>query len=234
MGLELVFRTQKILRLYDRYIDKYFAISDFMKEWLVRGGYDENKIEVIYNFADVDFTPVRKKDSYFLYAGRIEDYKGVGTLIKAIRKYPSTVLKIAGTGTADLQFRKMAKNMKNVEFLSFVDTNQLNDLFSKARAVVVPSIWNEPFGLVAIEAMAKGAPVIVSDSGALPEIVEDYVSGRIFSSGNAAELSKILGEFIGDEKYSRSIGEAAQKRAKEIGNQSKHLKKVIDAYSELI
>ncbi len=233
-GLEIVNRIQKFFGFYNNNIDRYFAISNFMKDYLIRGGYDQEKIKVIYNFADLKFKKPRKKTKDIVFVGRVEDYKGIGTLIEAMADYPGIPLKIAGTGGGEMQFRKMAKDMDNVEFLGFVSGEDLEELLETARVVVIPSIWNEPFGLVAVEAMSKGTAVIVSDAGALPEIVEDHVSGRVFIAGDSRDLSRVLCDFIKSEEYARSIGDASYKRAKEISDPQKHLKKIMQEYADVI
>ncbi|MFA6522648.1 MAG: glycosyltransferase family 4 protein [Patescibacteria group bacterium] len=234
-GLELVVRLQRVLGMYDRYIDRYIAVSNYMKKSLVAAGYPKEKIEVLYNFADVAFRPARKKiNKNIVFVGSLENNKGVATLIEAIRSFKDAKLFIAGTGSDEKELRERAQGMKQVKFLGFVAGTELEDLVASSRVAVVPSIWNEPFGLVAVEAMALGTPVIVSDRGGLPEIVESGISGEIFKAGNVESLRKALSNVLEDDDYAGDLAKDAYKRAKEIADPQKHLKAVMGIYKELM
>ncbi|MCR4312319.1 MAG: glycosyltransferase, partial [Candidatus Uhrbacteria bacterium] len=103
-------------------------------------------------------------------------------------------------------------------------------LMRRAAVVVVPSMWYEPFGLVAVEAMAQSTPVIVSDRGGLPEIVQDGVSGLVFKAGDAKDLQKKLGSLLGDAPRRQTMGKAARERAWKVSNPQDHLANILDLY----
>jgi glycosyltransferase involved in cell wall biosynthesis len=88
-------------------------------------------------------------------------------------------LKIVGDGPlADLVSQACSRH-SSIEWLGRQAPTEVRELMGQARAVLVPSVWYEPFGLVAIEAFAKGTPVIATDRGALPEIVEPGRTGLV-------------------------------------------------------
>lgn len=234
LALELIYAWHRLRRAYDDYIQTYIAPSEFVADVLVHNGFSQEKIRVVPHPAPKD-CPSRKTardQGYVLYVGRLETYKGVQTLIEAMRRHPHATLKIAGSGSAEKEFRALASRMENVEFLGFVRGQNLQELMRKARVVVVPSIWHEVFGLVVTEAMSCEVPVIVSDAGALPELVEDQVSGRIFPAGDAEALSRVLSEFLTDEAFARSIGEAGRERVWQISDPKEHLMRIMDIYAE--
>jgi glycosyltransferase involved in cell wall biosynthesis len=124
-------------------------------------------------------------DSYFLYVGRIIEPKGVHLAIEAAKRAGAN-LKIAGKRYDDDYFeREVAPHLGSVcgnagagiEYLGFKRGEELETLMGGAQALIMPSQFDEPFGMTAIEAMALGTPVIASRNGALPEIVEDGKSG---------------------------------------------------------
>lgn len=130
--------------------------------------------------------------NYFVYIGRIIEPKGVHLAIKALRRYnkltqSSAVLKIAGKHYAghkkDSYWKECIEpqlDKGDIEYVGFIKTaKQKNKLLGNAQALIIPSIFEEPFGLVMIEALACGTPVIGLDSGAIPEVIEDGVSGYI-------------------------------------------------------
>ena len=137
------------------------------------------------------FTPDFNAGSYFLYFGRLVRDKGVQTLIAASAN-AGTKLKIAGTGPADTEFRRLAEKLDaDVEFLGFRSGQALHKLIADARAVVLPSEWYENSPVSLLEAYALGKPVIGADIGGIPEMITAE-TGWLFTSGNTAELAQCL------------------------------------------
>lgn len=233
-ALSFIQRLQFHLNLYDRYINHYFVSSNFMQDLMIENGFKKDKISIERLFLEDMPINAQQDEGYILCVGRLEKYKGVHTLIEVMKDYPNANLKIAGTGEYESELRSLAKGMKNVEFLGFVSGAALWNLMAKARVAVVPSIWYEPFGLVAMEAMSQATPVITSDRGGLAEIVEEGISGTHFKAGNVDHLSSVLKEFIHDPSHAASMGEAARVRANQISNPHKHVERIIDRYKRLI
>lgn len=219
---------------YDKNINRYLAVSKYMKSAMVERGFPKEKIQVLYNFVDPECVPRKKRTSGVFFLGRLEDYKGVQTLIKAMKQLPDIYLRIAGSGSYERILRKQSKGMKNIKFLGHLNKKEIGEEFASVRAAVFPSLLNEPFGLSAVEAMACSVPVIVSNRGGLAEVVEDGISGRIFEAGNVDDLVGTLKDFLHSEPYANSMGEAAAIRADNIANPQEHLEKVLKVYKELI
>ncbi|HWC31865.1 MAG TPA: glycosyltransferase [Actinomycetota bacterium] len=151
-----------------------------------------------------------------VFAGRLEYEKGVQTLIDAVpivdRAAPGVRVVVAGAGSyrAELERRVRALRLgRRVRFEGFVDERRLRRLYQAADAVVVPSLY-EPFGLVAVEAMACRTPVVASDTGGLREVVDHGVTGLRFARGNGRSLAAALRRVLTDpELASRLTDEAA-------------------------
>jgi glycosyltransferase involved in cell wall biosynthesis len=128
---------------------------------------------VIPHFVDPDeFEPCYEPENYFLYIGRLTPEKGVQIAIDASSKLDAKLL-LAGQGQLD-KFRLTP----NAEWIGFIeDAKVRNDLLRKARAIFVPTQIPEAFGMVVIEALMSGVPVITSDWGAFPETVQHGVTG---------------------------------------------------------
>lgn len=237
-ALASIFAFQRTWKMYERYVDLFLPCSNFVRDALVAVGYPAERIVVANLFAEPfmvdDAYPAERRGDYVLFAGRLESYKGPQTLIEAMKGLPDIKLKIAGTGPEEAKLREMAKGMKNVEFLGFVASSNLWDLMRHAACVVVPSIWYEPFGLVAVEAMAQSTPIIVSDRGGLAEIVEEGISGLHFQAGDAKDLRKKLTDLLENRGRLEAMGKAARNRAWEISNPQAHLAKILELYSKLI
>jgi glycosyltransferase involved in cell wall biosynthesis len=134
--------------------------------------------------------PESVKPSYFAFLGRIAPEKGVDRAIR-IAQHCGVPLKIAAkVDNVDRkyfeeQIRPMMKTA-NVEYIGEIDDTQKSEFLSGAIALLVPIDWPEPFGLVMIEAMACGTPVIAFNRGSVPEVIEDGLTGFIVEDVNGA------------------------------------------------
>ncbi len=154
------------------------------------------------------------------YCGRLEWEKGVHTLIDAVprlrRRFPSLRVVIAGHGgtSRDLEDQARARRVSSVvDFAGWLPERELHALMAAADALVVPSIY-EPFGLVALEGAALGAPLVVARSGGLVEFVEDGVSGRTFATGDPADLARAVTECLDEPGLSRAWADEARRRVR--------------------
>jgi glycosyltransferase involved in cell wall biosynthesis len=117
---------------------------------------------------------------FFLLVGRMEKSKGFQQAIQVFQRYRDADLLIVGTGQYEQELRAMASGYEHIRLLGQLPYAQLIALYRKAVAVIVPSIWFEPFGLIVIEAFAQQTPVIVNNAGALPELVEESRGGLVY------------------------------------------------------
>jgi glycogen(starch) synthase len=135
-----------------------------------------------------------------VYTGRLEWEKGVHTLIDALyelRREPWTAV-IAGRGSKEPDLRGEVRRRRlgrRIHFAGWLPELEVRQLVAAADTVVVPSIY-EPFGIVALEAAAAGAPLVVAASGGLAEVVEDPVTGRSFEPGDARSLAAAVRDTI--------------------------------------
>jgi glycosyltransferase involved in cell wall biosynthesis len=181
--------THSLLGTWQGRVSRYIALSQFQRSKLMAAGLPGPRIAVKGNFVDPDPGPGDCRESYLLYVGRLIPEKGVLTLLKAWRKLGGEVpLKIVGDGVLAGGVASTAAAVPGVEWLGSRTSTEVLELMGRARALIVPSEWHEPFGLVAIEAFAKGTPVIAARAGALPEIVDHGHTGLLFTRGSAEDL----------------------------------------------
>jgi glycogen synthase len=156
------------------------------------------------------------QEKIVLYVGRLVYEKGIHILINAVPKILSKVdakFVIVGSGYMQEQLSNIVKSMgleHKVLFTGFVDEENLLKLQKVADVSVVPSLF-EPFGIVALEAMAAKSPVVVSDTGGLSEIVEHDVTGVKVFSNNTDSLAWGITKILTDSNYSRKLRENAYK-----------------------
>jgi glycosyltransferase involved in cell wall biosynthesis len=148
---------------------------------------DTNFVGTIYHGIDTNrFKSHDIKENYFAYFGRIIEPKGVHLAIAAAKK-AGVSLKIAGKHYAgfgkDTYWEEIIEPQIDgvqVEYIGFIDNDKEKEQFlGNARALLVPSLWEEPFGMVMIEALGCGTPVIGLASGSIPEIIDQGVTGYV-------------------------------------------------------
>ncbi|MFA6017637.1 MAG: glycosyltransferase [Patescibacteria group bacterium] len=243
--LEGILKAHHALNMYDGAISHYITYSTFVRDILVHAGFTSEKISVLHSFAeplmsDCEPSPLTRgsrrgsiQSPFILFAGRLETYKGVRVLLESLKHLPKDVrVMIAGVGPDEEKLRAMVAHDPRVTFLGFVPGDKLSRLMGEATAVVVPSIWYEPYGLVALEAMCQGTPIIVAKSGGLPEIVGESEAGIIVPPGDSKALARAIHRIIENKDLAGRMGKAAFDRAKEIGNPQEHLAKIMEIYSK--
>ena len=158
---------------------------------------------------DPDPTPM------LLYAGRLEWEKGVFDLVDAMpvlrRRIPGVRLIIAGQGGQEEALRQRVgeRRVKGaVDFAGHVTQPELAALFARAHAVVVPSRY-EPFGIVALEAAAAGAPLVLARTGGLAELAQQGAAAAEFRPGDVPGLADTIAEAVTDRALTRSRIERA-------------------------
>lgn len=165
---------------YDR-VDLFICPSEFYRKKLVEGKFTKSPIVTMRNPLPLDtvFEQSEAEGKYILYFGRLSPEKGVKTLIEAAKKCGCHLV-ILGTGPQEKELKTCAEGCDNIEFKGFQTGEALRNYVRNSRCVVLPSEWYENGPYSAMEAMAMGKPLIVSNMGGLPELVEDGVNGFIY------------------------------------------------------
>ncbi|RQW85194.1 glycosyltransferase, partial [Micromonospora globispora] len=150
------------------------------------------------------------------YAGRLVYEKGVQHLVHAVpyllERHPGLRVVIAGDGPYRDELQSEARRLHlddTVRFAGFMDSTQLPAVLAATDATVVPSLY-EPFGMIALEAAAAGAPLAVARTGGLAEIVEPGVTGVTFPHGDPGALAGAVHQLLGDEVFARRMARRAR------------------------
>jgi glycosyltransferase involved in cell wall biosynthesis len=168
-----------------------------------------------------------------VFAGRIVRQKGVAVLIRAAREVDGEFV-ICGDGRQLKEMRELAREMSvqdRVRFRGWLSSEQLAEEFANASIVVVPSLWPEPFGLVGIEALAAGRPVVATATGGIEDWLDDGVSGICVKPGSVEELARALNELLADPARQRTMGLAGKRAVGERFSPQRHLAAMLDAYA---
>lgn len=195
-------------------VDVIICPSEFMKKQLDTDPLLSDKTVMMHNFIEADTVkPLQKDDikqkktegsadmgqsaaqsdvrdrtekDYVLYFGRFSDEKGTRTLLDACRALPEIPFVFAGTGPLE----NSVNQVSNVENRGFVEGEALRDLISQARFSVYPSEWYENCPFSVMESQMYGTPVLVSDLGGAPELVQAGKTGELFRGGDVQELAE--------------------------------------------
>jgi glycosyltransferase involved in cell wall biosynthesis len=180
-------------------VDVYITPSEFTRQKYIQGGFPADRLVVKPNFVHPDPGVGMGEGGYVAFVGRLSPEKGLDTLLSAWARLGMTVpLKIVGDGPLADDVRAAAARFPHIEWLGRMKAAQVYDFIGRARLLVVPSNCYETFGRVAVEAFAKGVPVVAADHGALSDIVEDGRTGALFKGGDAEDLARQVQRMLGD------------------------------------
>jgi len=159
-------------------------------------------------------------------------------LLRALKQVSVPVhLDIAGDGDQEPEMRELCKSLRldnKVTFHGWVSPQQVETLIQQARALVFPSIWHEPGGTIAFEAMAQSRSVIMSRVGGMPEVVLHEVNGLLTSPNNTRELAACIERLAIDWSLAKRMGDEGRKMATEQYALQIHIHKLMHFYSQSI
>lgn len=227
--------------------------SNYMRSELQRlFGLPYEKINVIPNGVNLNMYDGIEKDYDFrrryamdnekiiLFMGRLVYEKGIQTLIAAMPKilnhYHDAKLLIAGKGGMIDELRNQVNYLglgNKVYFTGYLGSKDVQRMYKCADVSVFPSTY-EPFGIVALEAMLSGTPVVVSDVGGLNEIVDHGVNGMKSYAGNANSLADSILALLFDQKLCDTVTKNAISKVKDEYNWTKITKNTHFAYEKAI
>jgi len=189
------------------------AISEFVKRSIEQSNdFFGLRLETIYNGTPL-INSAQELGHNLLFLGRLVPEKGLGFLISSfyltLQRHPNLCLNIVGDGPFRDSFEKLVTDLgigKSVKFSGWQTGQELDESYMSARLVVVPSAWREPFGLIAIEAMMHARPILVTDRGGLPEIVDNGVNGFVVQPGDVLGLAARISQIFSDPKLALQLG----------------------------
>jgi glycosyltransferase involved in cell wall biosynthesis len=212
-------RNKTIVKSLNK-LDSIIAVSEYIKTELVQRGIDRGKVFPIYNlppiFKNTEEKPANDKtdSAVHLFApGILASFKGFSVLIDAMKKVTECAknvdLTIAGDGPEKKKLEKMTEKSglrPFVKFVGKVPNENLSQLYMSSDIVVFPSIYPEPFGRVALEAMFYGKPVVASRVGGIPEVIANGETGLLVPQGNPEELAEAVLTLVRDSEMRVSLG----------------------------
>lgn len=188
-GVATMLGVHRAIATWTKMVDAYVCLTEFAKQKFIKGGLPSDKILVKPNFVNFDSDVGSGNGGYALFVGRLSTEKGLDTLLAAWKHLGIHIpLKIVGDGPLADSVAQAVKHLPQVEWLGRKSLVEVHALMGQAMFLVFPSKWYETFGRVAIEAFAKGTPVIAANIGAISEIVANGRTGLHFQPGVEEDL----------------------------------------------
>lgn len=230
-------------------VDKMIFVSELAKNTFLstQPKVDIGKIEVVHNSV-TSIKPINElandyrqtysisaSDIILLFTGRLVKEKGLDVLLRALPKLSTQSYKLLVAGTGDESYTKQLHELAEslgvgdkAVFLGFVE--DIADLIHQADIGVMPSVWQEPFGLAALEYMRDAKPVITTNNGAQKEFMEDGVNGILIPPDNTDELAMAINDLMTNGQKRKLIGQNAKKHFDENLNYEQFYGRIIRIY----
>ncbi|MDA4126128.1 MAG: glycosyltransferase family 4 protein [Thaumarchaeota archaeon] len=229
--------------------DALISVSNFVGRRLSNFlGKDAPRHFTVYNGVDANFfspsidqRALKQKmglmnKKVILYVGRLAPKKGVHHLLGAFsilsERLPGLFLVVCGRGEMEGELRSLAQKLalnSKVTFAGVVPQNDLPLYYSIADVVAVPSVY-EPMGIVPLEAMSVGRPVVASRTGGLPELIEDMKTGLLTPPGDVPALAEALRSLCEDDELAESLGNRGRQAVLEKFTWSRSASATLSAY----
>jgi glycosyltransferase involved in cell wall biosynthesis len=219
-------------------VDTFLCSTSFYRNLFVQAGFPADKIAVMPHFVQQQLWVDSNENpgDYALFVGRLDPEKGVKTLLEAWRLLDFPLM-IRGEGRLGESAREFVKKhgLKNIKFLERMSERELSDLIGQARFLIMPSEgYYETFGMVIIEAYARGVPVIASNIGVVPELVSDGHSGVLFKAGDPQDLAQKVRWMWDHPSQAKVIGDNGRAVYLERFTQDQCYETLIEVYARLI
>ena len=210
--------------------------SQHVRRHAIATGYLPERVSVVPYFV-TDEAASAPEPRVILAAGRLVREKGIDLLFAALAQVPRPWRAIvAGEGLESRSLRTLAQRYglsEDVEFAGWHDEAGMRALLRRASIVAVPSRWPEPSGIIGLEAMAHGRPVVAFETGGIPEWLVHGETGLLVPPLDVPALASSIAALLDDDAHARQMGEAARTRARRLFAPEPHLAALTAIYRDL-
>jgi glycosyltransferase involved in cell wall biosynthesis len=227
--------AHRLMRTWSHAVDLFVTPTHFARRKLIEGGLPAEKLVVKPHFVHPDPGPGAHAGGYGLFVGRLAPEKGIATLIAALELSQAQMpFKIVGHGPEAHRVAVAATRDRRIEWLGQRPRAEVSELMGEAAFLVLPSEWYETFGLVIIEAYAKGTPVVAAGIGAVAELVEPDSTGVLFAPGRADELAAAIDWAAHHPTELATMGQRARAMYQRKYTAAENYRQLADLYSRVI
>lgn len=222
----------KLRQSYERTVRTFICPSRFMAEKMAEWGEPASKFTVVR--MPIDRKPSAHRDGgYLLAVGRLSPEKGYEDLIRAAGRVPEIRIKIAGIGPVEDRLREVMRSEKieNVELVGYKRGTDLVALYDGAEAFVSSPVGYENAPLSVLDALGYGLPILATDIGGLPEMVEDGANGYLVRHGSRDAWVMALKRFAALSDEARShMADESRRVAESFPDWTQHVELISQAY----
>jgi len=217
-------------------VSAYIFISDSQRQLLGAMGFEPERTFVKHNLVPYGGPVGGQRQRQVAYVGRLDAPKGAPLLMRSWDAYRALAgddalrLVIAGGGPLLDEVTAWAAERPSVELAGHLTKQQCFELIGRSRAVLLPSEWEETFGLVVVEAMAVGVPLLASGHGSFPDLISDGVDGALFEPGQPDALGKLLLDVDTSPERYEEYGRHARATYEERHDPTRNLEQLLDIY----
>jgi glycosyltransferase involved in cell wall biosynthesis len=245
-GVTESFRAMRVRaenRIMKSEFKKLIAISSYIKEVLVANDFPSGKIAVLNNFTRLHPKPLNvPEENTVLYAGRLTPEKGLLELVESVsmtKTRPKLLVAGKDAVLGRSKYHKMvleraASRGVDIEFLDWCAGNDLRRAYQRAKVVAFCSVWPEPFGLVGIEAMMQGKPVVGFDCGGVRDWLQHGKTGFLVPHMDIRQYAFCLDQLLMNDGLRRVMGTDAQECALEKFTADAHINGLLNIYTEVV
>jgi glycosyltransferase involved in cell wall biosynthesis len=230
-----------LIRSGVRHVNRVLACSRWVQRELAGNGIEAEYLPLPVPEPGKDFRREPAPSPLFVYCGRLDREKGLVLLLHAFARVraevPAAQLRIVGRGPQRPILDHLVDTLGlhgAVTFRGWIAPNMVERELVDAWALVAPSLWAEPLGLVALEAIVRGVPVIASASGGFGETIEPGAGGLLFQNGNEGELiERLKAVATGNAFPSHAVPGEVVRRARESHNMGRHVDRLRSVLAEV-
>lgn len=249
-GKYWIYHFLRILKIYlhrwliKKWVDLFICPSRILAAWQKKS-LNINNITYLPNFIRIEKKEISnvniEKSKQVLFVGRLSKEKGIDVLIKATKiakeSCPEISVKIIGDGPERKNLEELVRKLnleKNIKFLGKIPNEKIFLYYQKSLAVIMPSVCMENCPIVAFEAMANKAPIIASNIGGIPEIVQNEKTGLLFTPGDPKDLASKIIKLLKNQNLANRLGKKGEIFFKKNLSSKNHLEKLEQIYNSLI
>jgi glycosyltransferase involved in cell wall biosynthesis len=232
----VVLATTLHRRAWRSLVSAYIFISASQRDLLGDCDLPPDRAFVRYNLIPRRTWSRMARTPTVVYAGRLDEAKGVRLLMAGWDGYrknsgePGLKLVIAGGGPLGDEVAAWASTRPSVQMTGTVSSDECAELISRGRAVLLPSAWEETFGLVAVEAMAAGVPPVAAGHGSFTELITPGVDGVLFSPSDPAALALAIADVETNPHQYEDYGDQARKTYEQRFDPERSIEELLDIY----
>lgn len=232
---------QQALIHRDQKLAGFFAISEYMRQELILQGYDEQKTYLFPPIPnpELDFlSPTFGAENVILFVGQIVRGKGLDCLIKALAQVKTKFqLIVCGSGSHKECCQQLAEDLgiaSQVEFRGWIAHQELATYYTQATLLAMPSVWPEPFGMVGLEAMRYGLPVVGFDSGGISDWLKNGQNGFLIPWMDIPAMAERIEWLLSHKDEARQMGENGKRMAVKSFNFEDYMTRMQEVFDRLM